>query len=264
MAGTGTEFEFYDSQTNESFAFRGTIDGHESQIIRVLTSETSSNDTMTTSTSRDTRTYDGRGALWFVVTVILIYGMSMFMIIVTLARRKSAHKNMDVEVDRYMKGLEGARKRAREESVLRMRLQWPGNYIGQRFTNRPEHDLAGSRDCIGSDGEEDCSNTDESSGSYVELPATTVGSSNAGAGGNVGTTSEGQKDAKAKTVLNPGRPRRTEALFVHAEDIILPTSVRPALETTGETPARCRVDKEHSPEGASVPHQANGGDTVLV
>ena len=57
--------------------------------------------------------YDGPGALTFVVAVIVVYGISMFLLVATLLRRKSYHKSLDVEVDRYIKGMEAARIEAR-------------------------------------------------------------------------------------------------------------------------------------------------------
>ena len=57
--------------------------------------------------------YDSMGALTYVVAVIVVYGISMFLIVATYLRRKSAHKSLDGQVHSYIKGLEAARVQAK-------------------------------------------------------------------------------------------------------------------------------------------------------
>lgn len=252
MAGTEIEFEFYNHQTNETVILHGVVDGLETHIEAVLNASFPGNLTTTPSTAP----YDGTGALWFVVAVILVYSLSMFMIIVTLARRKSEHKNMDLEVDRYIKGLETARQRAREESVLRMRLRWPGNFIWLRFTNRPDRDL--SKDKEPSDLEEASS---ESSGSYIELPATTISHNGEAA---IAPVSVHGKDRSTTNQRVPQRPRssplesrRRGAVFVNADDVVLPVSTRPIMDTIDESEANSLEHMSHIPDGGSDSSSVN-------
>jgi hypothetical protein len=88
----------------------------------------------------------------------------MFLIVGTLARKKSYHKQLDVEVGRYIKGLETARREARLEEVKRTRIMWPGNFVASPDNQAP--DDVTSEDKVTSDSNErdDC----------VFLPATTV------------------------------------------------------------------------------------------
>jgi hypothetical protein len=53
------------------------------------------------------------GALTYVVAVIVVYSISMFLIVATYLRRKSAHKTLDGQVHSYIKGLEAARIQAK-------------------------------------------------------------------------------------------------------------------------------------------------------
>lgn len=80
--------------------------------------------------------YDQQGALWYVITVILVYSLSMFFLIATVVKRGSRNEVTDRDVDKYLKGLDVARQTARRETVLRVRLQWPGNLITVRHGTR--------------------------------------------------------------------------------------------------------------------------------
>ena len=52
------------------------------------------------------------------VAVIVVYGISMFLLVATLLRRKSYNKSLDVEVNRYIKGMEAARIEAKVQFVV--------------------------------------------------------------------------------------------------------------------------------------------------
>ena len=118
------------------------------------------------------------GPMLYVLSVIIVYGLSMFLLVGTLARRKSYHTQLDVEVGRYVKGLRAAREEARKTEVQRLRLNWPGNFI--MFQKNPSAENVGSD--LTSDSDVKCypaiskpleiSSSEESS--YIELPATTV------------------------------------------------------------------------------------------
>ena len=81
-----------------------------------------------------------------------------------------------------MKGMEQARQQDRQEEVMRMRLRWPGNFIGLRYDsthrqNITASDLEGYPEwpCLAGD---DKSGTDgdslSSESSYTIMPATTI------------------------------------------------------------------------------------------
>ena len=118
--------------------------------------------------------YDGTGALLFVVSVITVYSLSMFMIVITLVRRKSHHRQMDIEVNKYLKGINDAKRQARLEEVLRTRLHWPGNLIWLRYSHHPERrrDVENGYSKV----KRQCSSYQahlSPSDSYVEIPAIT-------------------------------------------------------------------------------------------
>lgn len=78
------------------------------------------------------------GPLLYVVAVILVYGLSMFLIVGTLARKKSENKQMDQDFHAYIKGLEIARQEAKRDQVNQTRLKWPGNFV-QSFKETSEN-----------------------------------------------------------------------------------------------------------------------------
>ena len=128
--------------------------------------------------------YDQQGVRWYVVSVMVVYSLSMVFLVITLVRRKGKYRNMDSEVSKFMKGLENARQQAREDEVRRMRLRWPGNFIGLRFDARhggniPPSDVENFPEwpCL-HDGDktksDDDAKSESSDSSYMIIPATTV------------------------------------------------------------------------------------------
>ena len=83
------------------------------------------------------RQYDSDGAVMYVISVLVVYSLSIFLLIVMLARRKPSSMDLDSQVTTYMKGLEYARKQHQQDQVLYARLKLPGNFVGMRCDNRP-------------------------------------------------------------------------------------------------------------------------------
>ena len=54
---------------------------------------------MDTSTEEN-EVYDGTGAMLFVLAVIVVYGVSVFFLVTTLLRKKTANQQLDSEIDR--------------------------------------------------------------------------------------------------------------------------------------------------------------------
>ena len=87
-------------------------------------------------TSSSPTPYDDVGALTFVVAVIVVYGISMFLLLATLAKRKSQSTEQDKEVIEFLNKMEDARKEGMRQQLNITRLQWPGNSIILRSQNR--------------------------------------------------------------------------------------------------------------------------------
>ena len=80
--------------------------------------------------------YDDVGATSYVVVVMVVYAIVMFVLLGSVVKRKPHDRQLDVEIRNYKRGLDDARRRARQQSVLRTRLSYPGNFIGLRFSAR--------------------------------------------------------------------------------------------------------------------------------
>ena len=180
MDNNNVHLVLYDSAGNGSVVLYGNIEIKETKSI---------NDT----TSADVNlpgsrgfVYDQQGALWYVLSVMVVYSLSMVFLVITLVRRKGKYRNMDSEVSKFMKGLENARQQAREDEVIRMRLRWPGNFIGLSFDARhglniPQSDVENFPEwpCLHDGENKECLHDDDdksvsSDSSYMIIPATTV------------------------------------------------------------------------------------------
>lgn len=80
--------------------------------------------------------YDSIGAISYVVIVMVVYGIAMFALLCSVVKRKPHDRQLDVEIRNYKRGLDEARRRSKQQGVLRTRLSWPGNFIGLRFSAR--------------------------------------------------------------------------------------------------------------------------------
>ena len=162
------EFVFFDKELNKSVVLHGSVSVVHTNVSGGTPANRSS------SSTGSPKTYNASGAMAFAVAVIVVYSMSVLLLVLMLSRRKTHGKGLDTEVGRFFKGLENARQQDKTDRVRRMRLRWPGNYIGLRFSSRPNvnypHSNAGSEPASYGfyDSEYD------SEDSYVEIPATTV------------------------------------------------------------------------------------------
>ena len=176
MENNNVHLVLFDSADNGSVVLYGNIEIKETKKI---------NDTGEGNLSGSRGfVYDQQGALWYVISVMVVYSLSMVFLVITLVRRKGKYRNMDSEVSKFMKGLENARQQAREDEVRRMRLRWPGNFIGLRFDARhggniPPSDVENFPEwpCL-HDGDktksDDDAKSESSDSSYMIIPATTV------------------------------------------------------------------------------------------
>ena len=241
MAGKRLELEFFNPHTNQTVVFRGTVG----------VNSISMNDTAFNQSEQENHVnYDSLGALWFVVTVILVYSLSMFMIVITFTRHKSENKRKDIEVASYLKGLEGARRQAREEQVLRMRLRWPGNWISLRFSRHPNRNYAASthRVTLNTDG----ATGEELPGSQADLPPITADTANEVL--STLLTVEANHGSRS-SVRQPGSvypvSSRRGAAFVNREDLILPCAGQTCpMKTIRETSAANKIDCDDFPESS--------------
>ena len=103
--GTAMELTFTGRDPNDTLVVYGHIDG----LVATNTSIPASARPLSKLMPQD---YDSMGALTYVVAVIVVYSISMFLIVATYLRRKSAHKSLDGQVHSYIKGLEAARARS--------------------------------------------------------------------------------------------------------------------------------------------------------
>ena len=178
MENSKVHLVLYDSPDNQSVVLYGNIKIKQTKSIN----DTTSGD-VNMSGSRGF-VYDQQGALWYVVSVMVVYSLSMVFLVITLVRRKGKYRNMDSEVSKFMKGLENARQQSREDEVRRMRLRWPGNFIGLRFDARhggniPQSDVENFPEwpCLHDGDNTKCDDDDKSESSdssYMIIPATTV------------------------------------------------------------------------------------------
>lgn len=81
---------------------------------------------------------DDMGAMFYVVTVVTVYSLGMLFIVISFISRKNNGEELDAEVSSFLKGWNHAAKQAREDTVKRQRLQWPGNFIGLRLSSRTD------------------------------------------------------------------------------------------------------------------------------
>ena len=168
------DFVFVDAKTNETILLEGIL-----EPIRVPDHVLNPDISMTT--TEEPNVLEANGPLFYVVAVIIVYGLSMFALVGTLLRRKSRQKLLDQEVTRYMRGLKDVHETAKKESVQRTRIRWPGNFIplpkklGARQSTTgavdDEHDNDDSNRYSVSmmNDVESCD-----SGSCLELPAVTI------------------------------------------------------------------------------------------
>ena len=98
MENNNVHLVLFDSADNGNVVLYGDIKIKETKTIN----DTTSGD-VSLSGSRGF-VYDQQGALWYVLTVMVVYSLSMVFLVMTLVRRKGKYRNMDSEVSKFMKG----------------------------------------------------------------------------------------------------------------------------------------------------------------
>ena len=99
---------FHDDNANQTFIVYGKVDGSMFAM-----GNNTSLETIQLLHPKEEDDYDSKGALMYVVAVILVYSIAMFLLVATLLRKKSSHKNLDCQVECYIKGLREARAQAK-------------------------------------------------------------------------------------------------------------------------------------------------------
>ncbi|XP_074641438.1 uncharacterized protein LOC141899177 [Tubulanus polymorphus] len=110
------------------------VDGLSDEIVyHSFTQET----LLLNTTQKPTDDYDAKGALYFTVTVVFVYGMSMVLLLFSYMRKRhDLHTIYDHQVAIYLKGLPKARLRADKQwakKAMKQRLkEWEQLYNARR------------------------------------------------------------------------------------------------------------------------------------
>ena len=149
--------------------------------------------------------YDYKGALIYVSAVVLIYGMSIVLMIVSFIRRSRAHDS----VEAYFKELK--KVQSTEKQIAKCRLSWAMEQTAMKYPgimlNRTQRDAYG---CVAS-GTDSCPDTPASLNSFEFPPPL----SETGCGGGMTSSSEpllqgGKGGQEGATVLP--HPERADSV----------------------------------------------------
>ena len=63
--------------------------------------------------------YDSRGAVYYVIAVIMIYGISIVLLILATVRGRTYHNHTDKQVTSYLRNIDSIRQKGQTESILK-------------------------------------------------------------------------------------------------------------------------------------------------